>query len=117
SILMVVYAIITEQSLGKIMMAGLIPKLITALAFMVGIYVRVKINPSLAPMPKEMISWEERFKSLSGVWRIAALFVLVIGGIYAGLFTPTYAGAIGAFGAFMIVLFRGRLTKKTMLEV
>lgn len=117
SILMVVYAIITEQSLGKIMLAGLIPGLLTALVFMAGIYVRVKLNPSLAPMPKEIIPLGERLRSLSGIWGISVLFLLVIGGIYAGLFTPTYAGAIGAFGAFMIVIFKRRLTGRSMLEI
>jgi len=117
SILMVVYAIITEQSIGKVMLAGLIPGLITAFVFMAGIYVRVKLNPSLAPMPKQSISWEERFKALSGVWGIGVLFLLVIGGIYAGLFIPTYAGAIGAFGALLLVILKRRLTRRSMLEV
>ncbi len=117
SILMVVYAIITEQSIGKIMLAGLIPGVLTAVVFMVGIYVRVKLNPSLAPMPKESISWEDRFKSLSGVWGICVLFVLVIGGIYVGLFTPTFAGAVGAFGAFLIVIMKRRLTANSLLEI
>lgn len=117
SILMVVYAVITEQSIGKIMLAGLIPGVLTAFVFMAGIYVRVKLNPSLAPMPKESISWEVRFKSLSGVWGICVLFVLVIGGIYAGLFTPTFAGAVGAFGAFLIVILKRRLTANSLLEI
>ncbi|GGE31946.1 C4-dicarboxylate ABC transporter permease [Agaricicola taiwanensis] len=117
SILMVIYAIITEQSIGKIMLAGLVPGLLTAIVFMGGIYVRVKLNPSLAPMPKEVISWGERWKSLYGVWGIGVLFLLVIGGIYAGLFTPTYAGAIGAFGALLIVILKRRLTGKSMLEI
>jgi len=117
SILMVVYAIITEQSIGKMMLAGLIPGIITAFVFMAGIYVRVKLNPSLAPMPKELISWPDRFRALSGVWGICVLFFIVIGGIYAGLFTPTFAGAVGAFGAFVIVILKRRLTKRSMLEI
>ncbi|CAN1493067.1 DctQ TRAP-type C4-dicarboxylate transport system, large permease component [Burkholderiaceae bacterium] len=117
SILMVVYAIITEQSIGKIMLAGIIPGVFTAFVFMAGIYVRVKLNPSLAPIPKEIIPWKVRFQSLTGVWGICALFALVIGGIYAGLFTPTFAGAIGAFGALVIVVLKRRLTGKSMLEI
>jgi tripartite ATP-independent transporter DctM subunit len=84
---------------------------------MAGIYVRVKLNPSLAPIPKEIIPWKVRFQSLTGVWGICALFALVIGGIYAGLFTPTFAGAIGAFGALVIVVLKRRLTGKSMLEI
>ncbi|WP_160355442.1 TRAP transporter large permease subunit [Bordetella sp. 02P26C-1] len=117
SILMVVYAIITEQSIGKIMLAGLVPGLLTALVFMGGIYVRVKLKPSLAPMPKETFTWGDRFKSLSGVWGICVLFALVIGGIYAGLFTPTFAGAVGAFGALVIVVCKRRLTKQAAVEI
>lgn len=117
SILMVVYAIITEQSIGKMMLAGLIPGVLTAFVFMAGIYVRVKLNPSLAPAPKDLFSWQERFQSLSGLWGIFILFFIVIGGIYAGFFTPTFAGAVGAFGAFVIVLFKRRLSAKSLLEI
>ncbi len=117
SILMVIYAIITEQSLAKIMLAGILPGVLTAFVFMAGIYVRVKRNPALAPMPKHRFSWSERWGSLKGVWGIGMIFVLVIGGIYAGFFTPTYAGAVGAAGALLIVVFKRRLTGKSTLEI
>jgi tripartite ATP-independent transporter DctM subunit len=116
SILMVVYAVITEQSISKIMLAGLVPGVFTALVFMVGIYIRVRRNPALAPMPEFQISWRERWRSLYGVWGISLLFLLVIGGIYAGIFTPTYAGAVGAAGALLIVLARRRLGWSTLVE-
>jgi len=117
SILMVVYAIITEQSIGKIMLAGLIPGILTAFVFMAGIYVRVKLNPSLAPTPKEVFTLQEKIASLKGVWGIAVLFVVVIGGIYVGFFTPTFAGAIGAFGALVIVIMKRRMTKTAAVEI
>lgn len=116
SILMVVYAVITEQSVGKLLIAGFIPGVLSAAIYMLGIYVRARLNPSIAPMSDVPISWGERFSSLKGVWGIVFLFLLVIGGIYSGLFTPTYAGAIGAFGAFLIVIGKRRLNKKTMLD-
>ncbi|NKB58300.1 MAG: TRAP transporter large permease subunit [Alphaproteobacteria bacterium] len=116
SILMVVYAVITEQSVGKLLIAGFIPGVLSAAIYMLGIYVRARRNPSIAPMSDVQISWEERFKSLYGVWGIVFLFLLVIGGIYSGLFTPTYAGAIGAFGAFLIVIGKRRLNKNTLLD-
>ena len=116
SILMVVFAVITEQSVGKLLIAGLIPGVLSAAIYMLGIYVRVRRNPSIAPIPDIRISWEERFKSLYGVWGIVFLFLLVIGGIYTGLFTPTYAGAVGAFGAFLIVIGKRRLSRKTLLD-
>ncbi len=116
SILMVVFAVITEQSVGKLLIAGFVPGVLSAAIYMLGIYVRVRRNPSIAPMPDIRISWEERFKSLYGVWGIVFLFLLVIGGIYSGLFTPTYAGAVGAFGAFLIVIGKRRLNRKTLLD-
>ncbi len=116
SILMVVYAVITEQSVGKLLIAGFLPGVLSAAIYMLGIYVRARRNPELAPLSKIHITWKARFRSLYGVWGIVFLFLLVIGGIYGGLFTPTYAGAVGAFGAFLIVLGKRRLTRRTLLE-
>ena len=116
SILMVVYAVITEQSVGKLLIAGLIPGVLSAAIYMVGIYVRVRRNPAIAPLSDIRITWSERFRALYGVWGIVFLFLLVIGGIYAGLFTPTYAGAVGAFGAFVIVVGKRRFTRRTVIE-
>ncbi len=116
SILMVVYAVITEQSVGKLLIAGFLPGVLSAAIYMLGIYVRARRNPELAPLSKIHITWKARFRSLYGVWGIVFLFLLVIGGIYSGLFTPTYAGAVGAFGAFLIVLGKRRLTRRTLLE-
>ena len=111
SILMVVYGVITEQSIGKLLIAGFIPGVISAAIYMAGIYIRVRRNPALAPIPDLQIPWRERLRSLYGIWGIVFLFLLVIGGIYTGLFTPTYAGAIGAFGAFVIVIAKRRLNR------
>jgi tripartite ATP-independent transporter DctM subunit len=116
SILMVVYAVITEQSVGVLLIAGLLPGILSAAVYMGGIYVRAKLKPELAPMPDIEISWAERWRSLYGVWGVVFLFLLVIGGIYLGFFTPTYAGAVGAFGAFIIVIGKGRLNRERLLE-
>ena len=116
SILMVVYAVITEQSVGILLIAGLLPGLLSAAIYMAGIYFRALRNPEIAPVPDIEISWNERWRSLYGVWGIVFLFLLVIGGIYGGLFTPTYAGAVGAFGAFVIVIVKRRLDRKTLIE-
>ena len=116
SILMVVYAIITEQSIAMLLVAGLVPGLLSAAVYMVGIYVRVRRNPALAPEPTPIAPARERWLSLKGVWGITFLFILVIGGIYTGWFVPTYAGAVGAFGALLIVIAKGRLSGKTMLD-
>ncbi len=116
SILMVIYAIITEQSVATLMVAGLIPGILSAAIYMGGIYVRVRLNPKIAPIPDIQVTRRQKWESLYGVWGITFLFTLVIGGIYAGWFIPTYAGAIGAFGAFVIVIAKRRLTIKGMVE-
>jgi len=116
SILMVVYGVITEQSIGKLLIAGLLPGILSAAVYLLGIYIRAKRNPEIAPIPDIQISWRDRWRSLYGVWGIVFLFLLVIGGIYTGLFTPTYAGAVGAFGAFLIVLGKGRLSRATLMD-
>ncbi|GGB20860.1 TRAP transporter large permease [Allosediminivita pacifica] len=117
SVLMVIYAVITEQSVAKVMIAGLVPGILTACVFAASIYVRALRNPDLAPTPVAMPPLGERVRSLRGVWGITILFVLVIGGIYGGFFTATSAGAFGAFGAMLIVIAKGRLNLKSLMEI
>ena len=116
SILMVIYAILTEQSVALLLVAGLVPGFLSAALYMGGIYAIAKRFPHLAPPSKIRVSWGRRWRSLYGVWGIAFLFLLVIGGIYTGFFVPTYAGAIGAFGAFLIVVFKRRLNTRTAVD-
>jgi tripartite ATP-independent transporter DctM subunit len=116
SILMIVYAVITEQSVARLLVAGLLPGLLSAGIYMLGIYLIAVRYPHLAPVPDVTITRREKWESLKGVWGITFLFVLVIGGIYLGFFVPTYAGAIGAFGAFLIVLAKRRLNRATLIE-
>ena len=116
SVLMIVYAVVTNQSVAILLLAGLVPGILSAAAYMIGIYVRVKRNPELAPISHETVPMREKIRSLYGVWGILFLFVLVIGGIYFGFFVPTYAGAVGAFGAFLIVVMKRRLSGKVLEE-
>ena len=106
SITMVIYAIMTEQSVGQLLIAGVIPGILTALVYLAGINVLVRINPGLAPEITESVSWEERWRALGKVWPIVILIILVLGGIYSGVFPPSAAGAAGAFGAFLFALAR-----------
>jgi len=99
----------TETSIGALLVGGFIPGILSALIYMGMIYVRAVRNPGLCPSFDEEITWKKRFVSLKGTWGILMLFVLVIGGIYLGMFTPTEAGGVGATGAFMIALFSGKL--------
>jgi C4-dicarboxylate transporter, DctM subunit len=117
SILMVIYGVITEQSIGKLLIAGIIPGIVTALIYCGGIYFLATVRPDLAPLAKIKVNWGERWKSLYGVTGIAVLFFVVVGGIYGGYFPATYAGAVGAFGAFVIALMKGRMTSASLLEV
>lgn len=117
SILMVIYAVITEQSIGKLLIAGIVPGILTALIYCGGIYILARVRPDLAPLANLKFSWAERWQSLQGVWGIIILFVLVVGGIYGGYFPATYAGAVGAFGAFVIALSKRRLGWGSLVEV
>lgn len=101
SIAFVMYGILTEQSIGKLYIAGIVPGVLQALFYMATIYVICRMNPGLGPAgPKT--SLKEKIYSLKNAWATVLLFIAVIGGIYLGVFTPTEAGAIGAFGAIVI---------------
>ena len=115
SILMVVYAVITEQSIGKLLIAGIVPGALTALIYCGGIYALARWRPDIAPRANLAFGWEERLRALYGVAGIILLFVLVIGGIYGGYFPATYAGAVGAFGAFLIAFAKRRLGKGSLV--
>ena len=108
SITMVIYAIMTEQSVGQLLIAGLIPGVVAALVYLAGINLLVRIDPTLAPDITEKVSWGERWRALGKVWPIVILILLVMGGIYTGVFPPSAAGAAGAFGAFLFALARMR---------
>ena len=116
SINLIVFGIIARESVPKLLIAGVIPGLLTAAAFVLMIYIRVSRNPALAPtLPRA--TRNERIQSLKGVWSFLALGGLVIGGIYAGIFTPTEAGALGASGAFIIAAMRRKLSVGSIKDV
>jgi len=116
SIGFIVYGMLTEQSIGKLLVAGMIPGLVLALAYIGIIVAMVKLNPSLAPAIPESVSWREKFSSLMGVWEPLAVFLLVMGGIYGGFFTPTEAGAIGATVLFLISIVKRKLNRQNLVE-
>lgn len=115
SVLMIIYAIIAEQPAGKMLIAGILPALVIVIAYLVTIYIRVRLNPSLAPsLPR--VPWPERIASLRKTWGIVALAIFVIGGIYTGIFTPTEAGAVGASWALFLAIISGKLTWPRLRE-
>ncbi|MBU2499028.1 MAG: TRAP transporter large permease [Proteobacteria bacterium] len=113
SITMIIYGIITEVSIGKLFVAGIIPGIMLSLILSLGIAIAVMIKPNLAPRTKG-VSWRKRFSSLKRVWAFVVLAVSIIGTIYAGIATPTESAAIGATLAIVIALFYRRLTIKAL---
>jgi len=105
SIPLVIYGMCTEESIGRLLLAGLIPGAVSAVIYMLGISLLVHFKPSLAPA-RVKHKWKERFQSIPGVWGIALLFGVVMGGIYTGVFTPCEAGAVGAFAAIVLLALR-----------
>lgn len=108
SITMVIYAIMTEQSVGQLLIAGVIPGILTAAVYLLGVYLIVRLKPNLAPPIMEKVTRRQRWQAAGQVWPIALLMALVLGGIYTGLFPPSAAGAAGAFGAFCLAVYRKR---------
>ena len=108
SIALVIYGIIVEEDVGKLFIAGIVPGIITVLLYIFVIKALITFRPGLGP-PGPWTSWPDRFRALKGVWGIVALFVLVLGGIYLGVFTPTEAGGIGAVGAAAFAVMRRKM--------
>ena len=111
SILMILYGIFTEVSIGKLLLAGFIPGVMSAAIYMLMIYVRARFNPEMAPRA-ESVAWVDRFIALKGTWSIIVLFTIVMGGIYLGIVTPTEAAAAGAAGSLILGFVAGRLNRK-----
>jgi len=114
SIAFIIYAGLTEESIGKLFIAGIIPGLMEAVFYMITIYIMCKIKPELGP-PGPSSTWKEKIFSLKDTWGILVLFILVMGGIYGGIFTPTEAAGVGAFGALVLGFIKRKLTRKKIL--
>jgi C4-dicarboxylate transporter DctM subunit len=115
SIVLVVYGILTEQSIGKLLYAGILPGILLSTLFILTISVWSRTNPRLAP-PAPRTGTRERFASLSGTVEMLCLFILVMGGLLAGLFTPTEAGGVGSLGALVIALVGRKLTWQKLIR-
>jgi tripartite ATP-independent transporter DctM subunit len=103
SVLMVVYGFIAEESIGALLLAGILPGLLEAFSYVLMLYIRFKINPDLGPRMAP-VPFREKMKSLAGVRGMVILIVLVMGSIYSGIATPTEAAGVGAAGAFLLAL-------------
>ncbi len=113
SVILVVYGLMTETDIGKLFIAGLLPGLMGIVLYMVAVAVAVRLKPEIGPAGKRS-SWPERLIALKGVWAINLIFIIVMGGIYLGIFTPTEAAGIGASGAFILALLTGKMNFKVL---
>lgn len=109
SVILVIYAILTEQNIAKLFVAALVPGLIAAAGYMLCVAIWVRVVPNAASV-RERVPWPERFKALAAVWPVLTIFLVVVGGIYLGVFTPTEAAAVGAAGTGIAALFSGQMT-------
>lgn len=109
SVVLILYGVITEQSIGKLFLAGFVPGVLEAVFYIVTIALLCKRNPLMGP-PGPRTSIKEKFVSMKNTWVVMLLFVLVIGGLYLGVFSPTEAAGVGAFGAFVFGVARRKLS-------
>jgi C4-dicarboxylate transporter DctM subunit len=116
STIMVIYGIITETNIGRLFAAGIFPGILAAALLCLAVRWVVWREPAAGPAG-DRSSWRERFEALKGIWGVALLFLVSIGGIYAGIFTATEGAGIGAFGAFVFALARRALTWRVLREV
>ncbi|WP_408011225.1 TRAP transporter large permease [Pseudalkalibacillus sp. A8] len=112
SIILILYGILTETGVGSLLIAGIIPGILTALGYIIIIVFWVKLKPEVAPKIQLQLSMKERFKSLKKVWPMLLIIIAVIGGIYSGIVTATEAGALGAFITFVVVILMRRMNIK-----
>ena len=109
SVILIIYGIITEQSIGKLFLAGFVPGVLEAVFYIIAIVIITRKNPELGP-PGPRATLKEKMQSLLKTWEVIVLFLVVIGGIYTGVFTPTEAAGVGAFGTFCFAGLRRKMT-------
>jgi tripartite ATP-independent transporter DctM subunit len=108
SVVLIVYGVLTEQSIGALFVAGILPALLMTLLFIIAVFIQCVIDPAQGP-PGESFTWKEKLRSLGGTIDTVAVFGLVMGGLFAGLFTPTEAAAVGAAGVLAVSVLRRQL--------
>ncbi len=115
SVIFVVYGIMTGQSIGKLFVAGIFPGILLALLFMLTVYIRVRMNPALAP-PGPKTTLREKARSFTGVLEALIIFAFVMGGLFFGIFVPTEAAAVGAFLTLLLSILRRQLSWEAFLK-
>ncbi|WP_462271385.1 TRAP transporter large permease [Desulfobacter sp.] len=115
SVVLIIYGILTEQSIGQLFVAGIFPALLVTMLFISAVFITCLIDENAGPAG-EKFSWAERFKALLGLSETLMIFALVVGGIFYGLFTPTEAASVGAFGVLLIAVIKRQLTWKGFVK-
>lgn len=115
SVILVLYGLLTESSIGDLFIAGFLPGILTIIVFMIVISIVTRLHPESGPAG-EKSTWNQKLNATLKTWAITVLFATVIGGIYFGVFTPTEAAGVGAFGALFIAFSRKRLNREMMKE-
>jgi C4-dicarboxylate transporter, DctM subunit len=108
--ILIIYAILTEQNIAKLFVAAIVPGVLAAVGYCITIAIVARLRPESAGTAYPRVPYRERFRQLARIWPAPLIFILVIGGIYAGVFTPTEAAAVGAVGTFLIALFKRTLS-------
>ena len=115
SFVLVIFAILTEQNIAKLFIAALVPGLLAAVGYIIAISIYVRLYPNEAGS-RERAPYAERFRALLQVWPVLAIFLIVVGGIYMGVFTPTEGAAVGAAGTGILAFLNGGLTKASVID-
>ncbi|UYQ71760.1 TRAP transporter large permease [Pelagibacterium flavum] len=111
SVILVIFAVLTEQNIAKLFMAAFVPGILAAIGYLIVVAIYVRVSPESAGI-RARVPYGQRFRELATIWPVVAIFVLVIGGIYTGIFTPTEAAAVGAAGTGLVALASRRLSRK-----
>ncbi len=115
SVVLIVYGVLTEESIGALFVAGILPAILMTVLFIIAIYIQCRLAPNQGP-PGERFTWKEKLRSLSGTIDTIAVFFLIMGGLFLGLFTPTEAAAVGAAGVLAVSLIRRQLGWKGFVK-
>jgi C4-dicarboxylate transporter, DctM subunit len=116
STIMVIYGVMTETDIGKLFVAGILPGIVALVCLCLAVVFVTWRDPAAGP-PAQRQSWAQRLRALRSIWGVVALFALVIGGIYGGVFTATEGAGVGASGAFLFAFFRRTLTWRLLLDI
>ena len=115
SVILVIYAILAEQNIAKLFVAAFVPGILAAMGYMIAIGIWMRVSPNTAAVSPR-VPWPERVRTLASVWPVIAIFVVVVGGIYVGIFTPTEAAAVGAAGTGLVALAGGKMNWKRLVD-